>query len=378
MTSDTKKIRVIFSGGGTLGSVMPLVAVLQELKKRAVFDYDFLWVGIKNGPEKIMAEKNRVAFVSLPEAKLRRYFSWQNFTDVFSFVAAFFKSARLIKKWRPDILISAGGFMSVPLHLAACLLKKKTIILQEDVVVGLANKIMSRFADFIAVSLESQIKKFAAGKTIWLGNPIREEMFYGTREKAIGLFLLAPDLPIILVLGGGTGALNLNKILMDGLEKIVRVAQVIHVFGRGKDAAVPFFTGRETDSLIKERYHPVEFLDSSILADVYAAADLVVTRAGFSTLSELAVLGKPFISVPIPRTHQEQNATFFYEKAGALIFNESRGGWELANLLVENIKNKEELVLLGGRLKKIMLIDAREKFAVLVEEIVKKNKNPPA
>ena len=121
-----KKKRVIFSGGGTLGPVMPLLSVYQELQRRFPNQYEFLWIGVKGGPEKEVVQKYGLTFLVLPEAKLRRYFSWRNLTDIFNFVRAVWQSWFLIKKWQPDILISAGGFMSVPLHLAARLQKKVT------------------------------------------------------------------------------------------------------------------------------------------------------------------------------------------------------------------------------------------------------------
>lgn len=366
-----RKKRVLFSGGGTLGPVMPLIAIYQELKKQFPNQYEFLWVGVKGGPEKSVVEKYGLSFVGLPEAKLRRYFSWRNFLDVIHFVQALFQSWQVIKKWQPDILVSAGGFMSVPLHLIAHWQKRITIVHQEDAEVGLANKIMSRLADHITVSLERNLQDFPPAKTLWVGNPVREGILTGRQEEAIKNFLLDPELPTVLVLGGGTGALGLNKIIIGNLENLVKKCQIIHMLGEGKDLSVPVLKGGRVDSLIKERYHPIKFLDEKTLADVYAASQVVVTRAGFSTLSELAVLGKPFIAVPLPG-HQEINARLFWAKAQTPVFF---SGQEPVSKLIKQINdlvsNQEDQLYLSHYLKKIMPSQAREKMALLVNEILK-------
>lgn len=367
-----KRKRVIFSGGGTLGPVMPLIAIYQELFKKFPTQYDFLWVGVKGGPEKEVIEKYGLKFVALPEAKLRRYFSWHNFCDVFNFVIAFFKSWTIIKKFKPDVLISAGGFMSVPLHLSAWLLHKKTIIHQQDVQTGLANKIMSLFASYINVSLNVELKDFPQEKTICLGNPVREGILLGKKEEAITNFLLDPNLPTILVLGGGTGALSLNKIIAEITPRVVERAQIIHMTGKGKEVVIPKKQGLNGDKFLNERYHPVHFLNEKNLADVLALTDIVIARAGFSTLSELAVAGKALIIAPIPNSHQVANAQYFADRSGAKIFFSDR---DSSRVLLEEIfhliDDPRERIFMGRDLQKIMPGNARERMAELVEEVIK-------
>lgn len=366
-----KKKRVLFSGGGTLGPVMPLIAVYQELKKQFPNQYEFLWVGVKGGPEKTVVEKYGLSFIGLSEAKLRRYFSWRNFLDSFHFVQALFQSWQVVKKWQPDILISAGGFVSVPLHLIARWQKKITLVHQEDAEVGLANKIMSRFADHITVSLERNLADFPSAKTLWVGNPVREGILSGRKEEAIKNFLLDPELPTVLILGGGTGAVSLNKLIIGNLENLVKKCQIIHMLGEGKDISVPVLKGGRVDSLIKERYHPIKFLDEKTLADVYAVSQVVITRAGFSTLSELAVLGKPFIAVPLPG-HQEVNARLFWAKAQTpVFFSGQEPVSKLIKRIIDLVSNQEDQLYLSHYLKKIIPPEAREKMAFLINEIIK-------
>jgi len=372
---EKRKVKIIFSGGGTLGPVMPLLAVFQELKKRNPA-WEFLWVGTKTGPEKELVKKYGLEFKSLISSKLRRYWSWRNLLDVFNFKIAFWQSLFLIGKWQPDILITAGGFVSVPLHLAAWFLGKKTLVHQQDVKIGLANKLMAHFANFISTSLEKQLEYFPRKRSIYLGNPVREGLKKGSREEAIKFFMLEPDLPTILILGGGTGALSLNRLIVSIIPEIINLAQVIHMTGSGKEVSIPFYQGQPEDQLLKERYHPVRFLDERILAHALAAADLVICRAGFSTLSELSTLGKPFISAPIPQSHQLDNAEYFLNKCGAPVFYSDK---DSASKLAEEIKNllndPRERIFLGRDLQKAMLKNARERMAILVEEAVKKEKS---
>ncbi|MCX6778776.1 MAG: UDP-N-acetylglucosamine--N-acetylmuramyl-(pentapeptide) pyrophosphoryl-undecaprenol N-acetylglucosamine transferase [Candidatus Magasanikbacteria bacterium] len=365
--------KIIFSGGGTLGPVIPLIAVYQELQKQFPNQYEFLWVGVKGGPEKEVVEKYGLPYVTLPEAKLRRYFSWHNFLDIFNFIVAVIKSWRLIKKWQPDLLISAGGFMSVPLHLAAWLQKKTTLVHQQDVMPGLANKIMARLATHITVSLEINVKDFPAKKTLWIGNPVRPGILLGHKEEAIKNFLLDPEVPTVLILGGGTGALSLNKMIIGNIDELVKKCQIIHMLGAGKDVSVPLLKGGKVDSLIKERYHPVKFLNEGMLADVYAVSDVVVARAGFSTMSELAVLGKgkPFISVPIPDSHQEKNARIFWSKAQTpVFFSHQEPVGQLIKQILDLVSNKEDQLYIAHHLTKVMPKDAREKMAYLINGLL--------
>ena len=230
---------------------------------------------------------------------------------------------------------------------------------------------MALWADHITVSLEKNLQNFPAKKTLWIGNPVREGVLSGQKEEAIKDFLLDPNLPTVLVLGGGTGALSLNKMIAGNIGELVKKCQIIHMLGNGKEMAVPFFQGGELDALIKERYHPVKFLNEKILSRAYAISDVVVTRAGFSTLTELAVLGKPFVAVPIPDSHQEKNARVFWSKAQTPVFlsnHEPVSG--LIKKILDLVSNKEEQLYLARHLVKIIPKDAREKMSFLINGIL--------
>lgn len=361
-------MRIIFSGGGTLGPVMPLIAVYQELKKQHP-DWQYLWVGTKNGPEERLIKSYNLEYRALPSAKLRRYASWQNLWDFFVFWLAFFQARRLIKKFQPSVLFTAGGFVSVPLHLAAWCQKKTTVVHQQDVRAGLANKVMAHFANYVTTSLPASVKQFPKRKTIWLGNPVRPGVLRGSRVEAIRIFGLDPSLPTVLVLGGGTGALSLNKLISRSLGDLLDYCQIIHMTGRGKEMIVPNFAGSNRDELLKHRYHPVQFLEEDFLAHAYAAADLVVARAGFSTLSELAALGKAVLPIPICSSHQEDNARYFAERSGALVFYENKETREAFVLKIKQLlADPGELKIIGYNMSKIMPKEATAKIAFLLEE----------
>ncbi|MBI5022690.1 MAG: UDP-N-acetylglucosamine--N-acetylmuramyl-(pentapeptide) pyrophosphoryl-undecaprenol N-acetylglucosamine transferase [Candidatus Magasanikbacteria bacterium] len=364
-------MRVIFSGGGTLGPVMPLIAIYQELKNKYP-EWEFLWVGTKKGPEKNIAAKYDLPFEYISSAKLRRYNSWQNFFAVFLFLAGFIQSWKLIKKFRPDLLISAGGFVSVPLHWVAWLLKKTTIIHQQDIEIGLANKLMAKTTDFITTSFEHQKKNFSTDKTIWIGNPVRAGLLRGDKQAAMSHFDLDPNLLTVFVLGGGTGALSLNKLITNNLVEFIRHCQVIHMTGIGKELSIPLFRGHPDDKFLRERYHPVRFLDEDLLKNVFAAADLVISRAGLSALSELAVLGKPTVIVPIAKTHQVANAEYFSKRSGAMIFYEdSMGAVDFVKIINELLKDNHERLMIGHKMLKIIPRTALQKMCLMIEEIAK-------
>jgi UDP-N-acetylglucosamine--N-acetylmuramyl-(pentapeptide) pyrophosphoryl-undecaprenol N-acetylglucosamine transferase len=359
------KRKFILTGGGTMGSVTPLLAVAEELKKRGS-GAEFLWIGTKKGPEKKVVELFGIKFTSVPAGKLRRYFSGWNFLTPFLIAAGFFKSLWLIFKFKPQMILSAGGFVGVPVIWAGWILRVPSLVHQEDLRPGLANKMTARFAKIITVTFSESLKYFPRANVT--GNPVRQEIFSGNKEGAAEVFNLEKDLPTIFILGGGTGAMSLNKIIVDAARELVKFCQVIHMTGGRLDETLREKienTKRET-----ARYHTVEFLGKN-LPDVFAAADLVISRAGMATLTELAVLGKPTVLIPIYGSHQEDNA-YYFKKQNAVAF------WDERNLTPENfsaavnelLNNKVELESLGRNIKEIMPADAAQKIAGEILKIV--------
>jgi UDP-N-acetylglucosamine--N-acetylmuramyl-(pentapeptide) pyrophosphoryl-undecaprenol N-acetylglucosamine transferase len=356
-------LKIILTGGGTMGSVTPLLAVAEELKKQSL-NAEFLWLGTKNGPERKMVEKYGLVFKAIPSGKLRRYFSGWNFLDPFLIAAGFFKSLWIIFKFKPQVILSAGGFVGVPAIWAGWLLRVPGLIHQQDVKLGLANKLTAPFAKIITVTFPESLKYFP--KAVVTANPVRKEIFEGNRERAFLNFKLEKDLPVLLVLGGGTGALPLNKIMIKAAPKILEFCQIIHITGGRSNELLKI----EIQNLGKEnpRYHVFDFLIEE-MKDAYAAADLVISRAGMGTLTELAALGKPTILVPIPKSHQEDN-TYYFKRNNAVFLLEQKNLTQeiLVETVRELINNKVELENLSRNIKSVMKPGAAE---AMVEEVLK-------
>jgi UDP-N-acetylglucosamine--N-acetylmuramyl-(pentapeptide) pyrophosphoryl-undecaprenol N-acetylglucosamine transferase len=300
--------KILLTGGGTGGSVTPLLAIVDELRSAEPYlPIDFLWLGTNFGIEKAMVDDAQIRFMSIPSGKFRRYFSLRNFIDPFFVFAGLIKSFIVILGWRPDIIVSAGSFVAVPVVWAGWLCRVPSLIHQQDVISGLANKLCAPFARTVTVTFEKSINDFGK-KAVWTGNPIRQQFAYRDPEIRVGQ---VRNYPILLVLGGGTGSEKMNRLVFDSLPGLVAFCRVIHVVGPGK-----------ASYLRDANYEQHEFLAADDMAKVYSAADLVVSRAGMSVLTELSYLGKPAIIIPLPESHQEANASAFHEARAAIILNQ--------------------------------------------------------
>ncbi len=341
------KTRMLLTGGGTAGSVTPLLALAEELRKRhpAV---EFLFVGTAEGPERPLVESAGIPFRTIPSGKLRRYLSWQNVVDFERLWQGFRQARRLIGQWKPLVIVSAGSYVAVPVVLAGRLAGVKILIHQQDVRPGLANRLVAPLADRITVSFESSLRNFPARKTRWTGNPVRPAILQGSAIEARRLFELPAGQPVLLIIGGGTGASYLNHVCSAAAYKLVRQWSVIHVTGPQRDFP----------QLRHEQYRLYSFLTWQ-LPHALAVADLVITRAGLGAFTELAALGKAAIFVPMPSSHQEENAQLIREaKAGIVIdqrqFDQSR----LLSLTDRLFAHPEERRALGERLHRFYRPDA--------------------
>lgn len=300
--------RIILSGGGTAGSVTPLLAVAEVLRQRGA---DILFVGSADGPEQQLVNAAGLAWRSIAAGKLRRYASWKNLADVRQVLAGYTAAKRIMTDWRPDVVVSAGSYISVPLAWAAKRRGIPVLIHQQDIQPGLANRFMTPTAAVITTAFAVSKKYFPPGKTFVTGNPIRSGILQGSRPAGIERFGLDRHRPVLLILGGGTGAAVLNQLVIDSLPALAQRWQVIHVTGQHRGSAI----------LAQKNYHPFAFLTDD-LPQAMAVADLVVTRAGLGTLSELMAWGKPIIVIPMPDTHQERNAQFITDERAGLVLNQ--------------------------------------------------------
>jgi len=324
----------------------------------------FVWVGTKYGPERQLIKEANIPFVSFSAGKLRRYASFFNAADIFKIIIGFFEALKFVKKEKPDLCISCGGFVSVPLHWAAWFFRIPSWIHQQDVCVGLSNKIMAPAARVITTALQQNIKNFPGKKTIWLGNPVRRDILAGDNARAVEMFGLKSGLPVVFVTGGGTGSENINQFIAEAVQQLQDVCEIIHLTGKER----PHETAEKIASQFNN-YHTYHFF-SNEMKDAYAAADIIVARGGFGTLTEIAALGKAAIIIPKPG-HQEANVQFLALNGGIVLADERAGsGVQLASVIKDLLNNSEKRISLGNKLKSLMPLAKKEDILDIVEKIV--------
>ena len=302
------KRTIVFTGGGTAGHVYPGLSVAEVLGKSD--DIRIVWIGSAKGMEAGIVRDAGIEFIGVPSGKLRRYFSVRNFFDLFKIFGGLVKSYFVIKKLKPALVFSKGGFVSVPPVVAAGLQKIPVLSHESDLTPGLATRINSRFSDKILVSYEKTAAYLPAGKAVVTGNPVRSAIYDSDplRGRAASG---AGDRKIILVIGGSQGALQINRLIEEIVGELVSDFFIIHQMGS--------YSYKESDL---DGWVTRDFIREE-LPDFIAAADLIVSRAGASTLWESASLGKPSILIPLgggsSRGDQLKNAEVFGEAGAAVV-----------------------------------------------------------
>ena len=298
--------QIILTGGGTAGHVTPNIALLPSL---AAAGYQVTYIGSYTGIEKQLIEDLGITYYGISSGKLRRYKSWKNLTDPFRVIAGYFQSRKLIRKIKPNIVFSKGGFVSVPVVLAASHKHIPVIIHESDMTPGLANKIAMRGATKICCNFPETLKYLPKDKAVLTGSPIRHELLLGNKPAGLKLCGFNTSKPIILVVGGSTGAVKVNNAVRAILPDLLKKYQVVHLCGKGKtDASLNGIDG----------YIQFEYI-SDQMRDLFAISDIVISRAGANAICELLALRKPNILIPLPasqsRGDQLLNAASF-EKSG--------------------------------------------------------------
>jgi UDP-N-acetylglucosamine--N-acetylmuramyl-(pentapeptide) pyrophosphoryl-undecaprenol N-acetylglucosamine transferase len=348
--------RVLLAGGGSGGSATPVLAVAQALRRREPA-VEFLYVGTRGGPEAALAAALGIPFAGVHTGKLRRYLDVRNAVDPFQVMLGIGESLALVRRFKPDVAFAAGGFGAVPPMVAARLTGAATVIHQQDVEPGLANRLLVPFAKRITVSLASSLAHFPRGRTMVTGNPVREEILSADPAQAIAQFKLRSDLPLVVATGGGTGALSLNRLVAAAAPELVSSAQVVHLTGRGR--GVP-------PTIQSDRYTQIEFLVDE-MPHLLAAASLVVSRSGMGTLTELAALGKAGLIVPLPGSHQWANAQAFARLGAIDVLDQiALTPDQLADRVLGLLSDAERRERLGRALRDSMPRDAAERIALLL------------
>lgn len=315
--------KIILTGGGTAGHVTPNIALLDSLKEAG---YEVYYIGSYNGIEKKLIEDIGIPYYGISSGKLRRYFDLKNFTDPFRVIKGFGEANRLIKEIKPDVVFSKGGFVSVPVVLAANKNKIPAIIHESDMTPGLANKICIPAAAKVCCNFKETFDLLPEGKAVLTGTPIRKELFEGNKKRAADFCGLSTGVPTILIIGGSSGSVVINNAIRESLDDILKNYQIIHLCGKD-----------HLDESLKDKKGYVQFeYVSKELRDLFALSDLVISRAGANAICELLALKKPNILIPLSkaasRGDQILNAKSFKKNGFSYVIEEE----ELSNASLLN------------------------------------------
>lgn len=327
---NTSHVRVCLTGGGTAGHVTPHFALLKGMKARG---WDVFYVGSK-GLEKPLVEAQGIPFYPIAAGKLRRYLSAENLADVFRILMGLFQALRILAAQKPDVIFSKGGFVAVPVAVAAWILRIPVVSHESDLTPGLANKLIAPFAKKILFTFP-ETKNHLPPSSVRVGTPVRSELLSGSPHAGLALcgFSKQETLPTFLVMGGSQGAQRINEALLVILPWIVERARVIHLTGKGKQLAFRH-----------PRYKAFEFV-SSELSDLYALSDFVISRAGANSIFEILSLKKPMLLIPLEiasRGDQVLNALSFEKSGWAHVLRENSLDPPSLKAAIENLMTSGE------------------------------------
>ncbi|MEV0166118.1 glycosyltransferase [Nonomuraea fuscirosea] len=336
----SRTLRLLITGGGTGGHTYPALTTLSAVQRRQV-PHDVLWVGTASGLEARITAEHGIPFKAITTGKLRRRPNLKelgtNIADVFRIPVGVFQAVGHAARYLPDVVLSTGGYVAVPIGVAAKLIRRPLVMHEQTTVVGLANRILARLATRIALSHESSLDYLPASarpKAVVTGNPIRPALLQGNRAAAYDLFGLTFEVPLIYVTGGAQGSRQINTLIAEILPRLLQHAQIVHQCG---PALIDEMRAVPLPPDLADRYHPVPYVGEE-LADLFAAADVVISRSGAGTVSELTAIGKPSVLVPLIPTggdEQRKNAGYLASAGAARALLEPRptGDMLLAELM---------------------------------------------
>jgi UDP-N-acetylglucosamine--N-acetylmuramyl-(pentapeptide) pyrophosphoryl-undecaprenol N-acetylglucosamine transferase len=331
--------RVVLTGGGSGGHIMPLVAVAHSLRKKLGDQVEFLYIGSEGRIEQHAMDSISAPTNFILTGKMRRYFSLMNFVDCFKVPIGFVQAAWHLWRYMPDVVFSKGGNVAVPVVIAAWLFRIPILTQDSDAVPGISTRILGKFADRIAVAYPSAMSHFPSGSVALTGNPIRFDILTGDSEEARKQFGLREVKPIVLVLGGSLGALSLNKAIVAILPKLLPQAQVIHQTGEAHYKDTLKMAGEIGVKDGRDGYVPKAFMHIDELKHAFAVANIVVSRAGANAIAEIAASKKPSILIPLSSAANDEQRMNAYEIArvgGALVLEENNLG---ENILLNKISS---------------------------------------
>jgi len=307
-----EKKKIILTGGGTAGHVIPNLALIPALKSAG---FEIFYIGSHEGIERGLIESAEIPYFGISSGKLRRYINLKNITDVFRVVKGIGDALRIIRRIRPDIIFSKGGFVVVPVIAASRILRIKSVIHESDITPGLANKLAIPITNKVCVSFPETLEHVPKDKSILTGTPIRPELLKGNRLAGFKYTKLTDNgKPVLLVTGGSQGAMAINKCIRELLPEILNNFQVVHLCGKG-NLSRNVYSG----------YAEFEYVNEA-MPDILTMADVVISRAGANTIFELLALQKPNLLIPLPlevsRGDQILNAESFKRQGFSMVLEE--------------------------------------------------------
>ena len=363
--------RIILSGGGTGGHIYPAVAVAEALKRRYGNDVEILFVGAEGKMEMEKVPALGYEIVGLPILGIQRQFTWKNLTVPFRLIGSILKARKVIRQFKPDAVIGFGGYASGPVLWAAQQMGVPTLIQEQNSFAGVANKILARKAERICVAYDGTERFFPADKIVMTGNPLRGNFGRGTvdRSEALAYYGFNDSLPVVLVVGGSLGTRTLNNMMKKWVATLDGKAPVQVIWQTGK------FYEREMREFLAE--HPTENIWQGAFIErmdyAYEAADLVISRSGACTVSELCLVGKPTLFIPSPNVaedHQTKNAMALVEKSAAVMVRDADAVECAIDEALSLLANPEKLQSLAQNIAHLAISDSADRIVSEIEKVI--------
>lgn len=352
---------IIMTGGGSSGHVTPNIALIPRLKE---LGYSINYIGSHNGIENQLIRKESIPYYSIDAGKLRRYFDLKNITDTFRVIDGLSQSISIIKRLKADVLFSKGGFVSCPVVWAAWLCKVPVVIHESDMTPGLANRLSMPFARKICYTFPESKDHIPENKEVFTGLPIRQSLLNGDANEGKKICGFYDNKPIIMVIGGSQGAESINKAVRNSLEDLLLDFQICHICGKGNI---------DTRFIEKKGYKQFEYINEE-QPHLFAMADLVVSRAGATTLFEMLALLKPNLLIPLSkkasRGDQILNAESFCKQGFSMVLEEESLNTEALINSIKKLYNERDKYIIA--MKKSIIGNSINEIIRVIEECSKR------
>lgn len=353
--------KIVLTGGGSAGHVTPNMALVPSLKE---LGYDIQYIGSYDGIEKKLIEEMQIPYLGISSGKLRRYMSAKNFSDPFRVIKGYREAKQFMKSYKPDIVFSKGGFVTVPVVVAAHKYKIPVIIHESDMTPGLANKLAIPHATKVCHNFPETKEYLPEGKSVLTGSPIREELRHGNKLAGLELCGFTANKPVVMVVGGSLGAKAINDAVRDALPELLKTYQIVHLCGKGKmDETLLKTPGYKQFEYIKEE-----------MKDLFAMSDLIISRAGANAICEILALKKPNILIPLPasasRGDQILNAGSFERQGFSMILPEEDITTKCLIDTIHDVYNNRQTYI--DAMSNSEMSDAVSIIVNLIEEVVSK------